>query len=466
MDYQKIIAEKDARIKELEKIAQRVDSLTHLLAEAMFRIRELEAQLNQNSRNSSKPPSSDINKRKPGLPGKKGKKGGQKGHKGDTLKMSSEVDDLQLCAPKRCMCGKRLLRQAMAIHARRQVFDIPDPKLLVTEYQQLSCTCPNCGQLNMGQFPEQVKAPVQYGNGVQALVSLLHVKCQLSYQNISELFTDLFGQPINGATLQQAVQKSYNKLEGVEKQIKDKLLCAAVLHADETGLRIDGKRRWVHVACNEAFTYLYVHNSRGKKAIQEGMGGMFDYIGTLIHDCFGSYWGLGKARHSLCGAHLLRELTGLVENGSSWAGQMHTLLLELFQDKQAGRSFTSRHKAWRTYDKICRLADQKEPPPIPQSRGKPKKTKGRNLAERLIKYKTEVLRFALEPHIPFSNNQAERDLRPVKGKQKVAGCFRTFDGARRYARLQGVFSSWRKQGYSIFAELKAILNGNTFAFAD
>ncbi|MEZ5045347.1 MAG: DUF6444 domain-containing protein [Saprospiraceae bacterium] len=149
MDYLKIIAQKNVQIKELEKVAQRVDELTKLLADAMFRISQLESQLKQNSRNSSKPPSTDGPKKKPGLPPKGGKRGGQSGHKGDTIKMSSHVDDLQLCAPKRCGCGKRLLRQDMEIHARRQVFDIPDPKLLVTEYQQLSCSCPACGQLNV-----------------------------------------------------------------------------------------------------------------------------------------------------------------------------------------------------------------------------------------------------------------------------------------------------------------------------
>ncbi|MEZ5045203.1 MAG: transposase [Saprospiraceae bacterium] len=196
------------------------------------------------------------------------------------------------------------------------------------------------------------------------------------------------------------------------------------------------------------------------------MAALFTYVGTLIHDCFGSYWGLTKAKHALCGPHLLRELTGLVEAGSPRAGQMHTLILGLYQAKLAAKPFSSRHKAWRTYDEICQLADDYEPPPEPRPRGKYKRTKGRNLAERLIKYKTEVLRFALEPNIPFSNNQAERDIRPVKGKQKVAGCFRTVQGAMRYARLQSIFSSWRKQGYSTFIELKAILDGNSFQFMD
>ena len=143
---------------------------------------------------------------------------------------------------------------------------------------------------------------------------------------------------------------------------------------------------------------------------------------------------------------------------------MHALLFGLDQAKLNQRRFSPRHKAWRGYDQICQWTNQYEPPPEKRPRGKFENTKGRNLAERLAKYKSEALRFAPEPNIPFSNNQAERDLCPIKGKQKVADCFRTFQGAQRYARIQSVFSSWKKQCYSIFKELKAILDGNAFEF--
>lgn len=143
---------------------------------------------------------------------------------------------------------------------------------------------------------------------------MLHVKCQLSYQHISQLFADLFGQLlINGARMQQAMQTSYNQLEGLEQQLKDRLLLAPVLQVDETGIRVEAKRRWEHVASNDTFTYLYVDNSRGKAAIKTAMASLFDYEGTLIHNCFSSYWRLTKAKHGLCGSHLLRELSGLME---------------------------------------------------------------------------------------------------------------------------------------------------------
>jgi transposase len=352
----------------------------------------------------------------------------------------------------------------MEISQRRQVFDIPEPKLMVREFQQLSCTCPACGQVNTGTFPEAVKAPVQYGNGVKTLVTLLNVKCQLSLKNISGLFSDLFGQPINEATLIGAIKTSYSKLTPVADAIKTKLQSGAVLHADETGVQVAGERNWAHTISSEDYTYLYVDSSRGKKAIEANFEGLFTYNGLLVHDCFGSYWGMENAKHVLCNAHILRELTACKEQGRTWAAQMHDLLMLLYDTHKKEILLTPTHEAWKAYDQITQLALQEEPEPEvkPKKRGRQKRTKGRNLAERLIKYKTEILRFALEKGVPFTNNLAERDLRPVKGKQKVAGCFRTWEGAKHYARLQSVFSTWRKLQRSAFLELRQILDGSSF----
>lgn len=446
-----------------------IEDLMRQILELNQKVLALEARLNQNSQNSSKPPSSDEHKpkRKPGIPKAPKSRGGQKGHKGDTLKMvpSDEVEEVEPLKPERCACGKRLLRQSMELRARRQVFDIPDPKLVVTEYQQYSCNCPNCGRLNTGQFPQEVSAPVQYGVGVQALVSILNVKYHLGYEQIEELFGDLFNQPINASTIQSTLVKAAKCAEPVVEQIKSKLFESAVCHADETGIRIDKGRHWLHVLCNEAYTFLYPHEKRGKKAFNEVLPELKTYTGRLVHDCWSSYWSLALAFHSLCNPHLLRELTAQIEQERSWAAQMHELLLRLYHEKYLkGLQIHKESPEWLEYQQICQAALKEEPPPIKNKRGKPKKTKGRNLAERLLKYQEEVLRFALEENVPFSNNQAERDLRPIKGKQKVAGCFRTWEGANRYARLASVFSSWRKQNYNVFLELKGLLAGNRFEF--
>jgi transposase len=456
-------------VAQSEQLAEQSKQITYLsgrVTELSGRITELEARLNQNSQNSSKPPSSDLvkPKRKPGVSLPKKARGGQKGHTGNTLKMSEHPDDIQACKPARCSCGKRLLSQPMELHARRQVFDIPTPSLQVTEFQQWSCNCPTCGKRNIGVFPSEVKAPVQYGDGVRALATLLSVKCQLSHENISGLFEDLFGQGINPSTIQTALEQAYQSSAPLVENIKKHLLSSAVINGDETGIRIHKNRRWLHVLSNSDWTYLYVHLNRGRKAIQEQVPQLYAYQGVLVHDCWASYWSVKSALHSLCNPHILRELTALIEQGSNWAGQMHRLLMRLYYKYIEEEYIHKRSYEWRQYKQICRLALAEEPKPIKNARGKPKKSKGRNLVDRLINYQEEVLRFALEKGVPFSNNQAERDLRPAKGKMKIAGCFRTWDGAHRYARLQSLFSTWKKQGYHIFKELKAVLSGHAFQF--
>lgn len=452
----------------ISKQSEQLKELRVMLKTALVRIAELEAQLRSNSQNSSRPPSSDVVKPKrqlkTGLPKKNKAKGGQKGHKGDTLKMVSEADHIQALRPDRCACGKRLLRQEMEVHSVRQVFDLPEPKLEVTEYQQMSCSCPDCGSLNLGAFPASVKAPVQYGNGIKSLVNLLSIKCHLSHQNIRELFVDLFEQPINDATIQSALKQAYDKCEPVEQSILEALFTSATIHGDETGIQIANQRHWLHTLSNARLTFLFAHEKRGSKALQDCAPQLFEYEGNLVHDCWASYWKVKLAKHSLCNPHILRELTALIEQGSCWARKMHRLLLRLYDKYCKDEYIHRRSYFWRQYQTICKAAFKEEPPPIKSKRGRSKKSKGRNLAERLFKYQTEVLRFVLEADIPFSNNQAERDLRPVKGKQKVAGCFRTQTGAQCYARLQGVFSSLRKQGYSVFRTLKLILDGQQFSF--
>ncbi len=454
----------------IEGQAQEIEELKEQIKSYGIRMEEVERQLKQNSRNSSKPPSSDMHKpkrkRKPALPGKGKKKGGQKGHKGNTLKMVSteEADEVSALKPERCKCGKRLRRQPMELHSRRQIFDIPDPRLFIHEFQLYKCSCPDCGRENYGRYPERVKAPVQYGERIKSLLAMLSVKYNLSHEKISELMGDLYGQPVNGGTIQSSIKKAAKKSEPVVFRIKEKLVKQPVVHLDETGLQVNNKSWWLHIVSSKLWTYLHVNKSRGQEALKEGFKEIYDYKGILVHDCWKSYWSIKGSLHSLCGCHLLRELKEQMESGRIWAGQMHTLLMKLYKSAQAGRKIHKRSYEWRQYKQICRLAMKEEPLPVKNPRGRPKKTKGRNLAERLEKYQEEVLRFAREDEVPFTNNQAERDFRHVKGKMKVAGCFRSGHGAHYYALLQSLFSTWRKQGYNVFRELQALLKGEETDF--
>lgn len=426
-------------------------------------VKELRAQLSSDSKNSHRPPSSDGYRKRAVLPKKKKKRGGQTGHKGSTLKMVSIPDQAIELRPSRCSCGATLDSMDSVLLERRQVFDLPDPKLEVIEYQQYANTCPCCGAYCRVDFPSEVRAPVQYGSGVKALSVLLSNSFCLSYSKISQLFEDLYGYRINGHTLFQANIDAYEALEASEKAIQDQLCQQEVAHADESGLRVGGKLHWVHSLSSEKLTYLFVHPKRGKKALESEASLLPKLTNWLVHDCWASYFPFEGVKHALCGAHILRELQALIDRKSHWAEQMHKFLIDLYKKSQSGtEAIKATRQIQKRFDRICYAADLEEPEPIPRARGKPKTSKGRNLLNRLIKHQQALMAFAFHQQVPFTNNLAERDIRPVKLKQKVAGCFRTTQGANYYARIQGFVSTTRKNQRNTFKELKRAFQGYTF----
>ena len=302
-------------------------------ADLKVRITELEARLNSNSSNSSKPPSSDGYKKQPAFAKKKkGKQGGQQGHKGKTLQQVEHPDKTIKHKPGPCDCGHVFNDDELNVSETRQVFDLPTPQLEVVAHQLLKGQCPNCGKWHKGSAPEGVNAPVQYGNGVKALSVLLNVDYRIPFKKIQGLFSDLFGYAINEATVYSASQQCYEKLEETEEVIKSKVAGSDVVHADETGLRVAGKLHWLHTATSKLYTYLFVHKKRGAKALNSEQSILDRIRGWLVHDCWRSYFGFLKMKHAICGAHILRELKGLIENGQSkWARVFHTLLMNVYE---------------------------------------------------------------------------------------------------------------------------------------
>lgn len=431
-------------------------------------VNRLQSQLNQNSGNSSKPSSLEGFRKKVVIPQKKGKvkkSGGQIGHKGHTLEMVSEAEEVIALIPDRCECGESLSGVPRKLAARRQVFDLPVQALHVREYQSYECRCPKCRAVIYQPFPKGVSAPVQYGSGVKALVALLNTKFHLSWQRTSELFLDLYGYSINDHTQEQALSQAYEGLAPIEAEIKAQVAASAVVHADETGVRTTGKLRWVHTSSTADYTYVYGHEKRGREALGDASI-LPGYSGTLVHDCWASYFSFEHLQHALCGAHLVRELQGLKENGSRWAVRMQRLLLTLHQKIRTEPTWrlTPEEPLWRRYDLICKSADQEEPPPTQNLRGKPRQSKGRNLYNRLCKFKSAVLLFALQTAVPFTNNQAERDIRPLKVKQKNAGCFRTQTGLDRFCRIYSFLSTLRKHNRNALDELIALFEGKNSFF--
>lgn len=431
-----------------------------------LRIKELEMQINSDSQNSNKPPSTDGYRKRTILPKEKhDKKGGQKGHKGNTLKKISNPDIVKNIPLITCPdCGGDLSQIQKVLSEARQVFDLPEPKLFVAEYRNEKCICPNCQKMKYSSFPEFVNAPVQYGNGVKSFAVLLNVVYKIPLKKIKQLFSDLYKYPINEATIISASEICYQNLEITEKNISGQILHSSTAHFDETGFRVNGKNNWLHAVTTIAFTYLFVHINRGKKALESAKSLIGQFNGWAIHDCWSSYFNFSNVKHGICGAHLLRELQGLLENGSGWAKELQTLLLEIYQFRKENQDKTLPEWTIR-YDKICELANTEEPLPIStEKRGKPKQTKGRNLLNRLINHKDAVLAFSIYPEVPFTNNQAERDIRPTKLKQKISGCFRTFHGAEIYARIEGYVSTLRKNQFNIFKELSNVFIGENYNF--
>lgn len=462
------------------EIPNKIATLKDLVSKLLSRIEDLEAEnaalksanadllsrLNKNSKNSNKPPSTDGLAKKPAFPQSQGKKtGGQLGHKGKTLEMVSHPDHTVVHHAGFCPCCSKIFSpgDVEQIAGRRQVFDIPQPRLEVTEHQIGVITC--CGQEHRGSFPASVGQPVQYGTKIKALSVLLNTDYKVPFEKISQLLSDLYNCSFNESTAISANQACFDALETVEESIKSEILQSQVAHFDETGMRVEGRLHWFHTASTIFFTYLFVHAKRGAEALNSSQSLIKDFTNWAVHDCWASYFEFAQCAHALCNAHILRELESLKEGGSKWAVEMQALLLELFSLSEKATVIVPDKDIWlQKYAQICQNGEQEEPPPIQGKRGKPKSTKGRNLLRRLVNHQRGILAFAFTEHIPFTNNQAERDIRCLKTKQKVATSFRTFDGAKTYARIQSVVSTLRKHDMNVFQNLINALDKKQVVF--
>jgi transposase len=438
------------------------------------RVSELERQLGSNSRNSSKPPSSDGLRKPKSLRPSGGKKGAPRGHDGHTFTLTPDPDEIIVHEINACaQCSVSLLEIPVQSYTRRQVVDLPLPRLFVTEHQVEIKTCPCCGLKQQSVFPEEVTASVQYGPTWKAWTAYLNVNHCLPLERIAQIFEDLSGHRPSEATLLSHLQVVCNRLEPVDLDIRQNLKQSELLHADETGLRIEGRLQWLHTTTNAEWTAYDVHEKRGKKAF-EAIGMLSSYTGIVVHDCWASYFsGDYRFEHALCGAHLLRECQGIIDyDHHDWAMQMQALLREAWIETRKAREEqrpvlpATLDDLESRYDRILEqsVEECESPEPAPSTkRGRKAKSKAANLAERLRIHKPAVLRFLHDARVPFDNSQAERDIRMVKVKQKVSGTFRTLEGAQRFARIRGVISTFRKQKRKVLESLIQAVRGE-FSF--
>ena len=460
-------------LEENRRQADMILSQADAIAALEQRIEGLERRLALNSQNSSKPPSGDgpskpnAQGKKKGRRGKSGRKpGGQPGHKGTTLKQTDTPDEVVDHHPKVCPdCQHDLTQCPSQGFAARQVFDLPPPPpLTVTEHRAHTCTCPGCGKRTRGDFPEGVKAPVQYGDHIAAMASYLQTHHCIPDERLSQIFRDLFGVRISAATLARLIAKVARGARSFTDAVRDALCGAQVVvkHLDETGLRVEGRNRWQHVICSLTMSHFRMGVGRGD--LLSGVSGI------VVHDNWASYGKMENVVHGLCNAHHLRELQALVDiEKEAWAAMMQVILLDAKKAADTARENGRGHVAANVIKVINERYDAciaqglslhenqpplKPAPPGKATRGRPKRRTGHNLVLRLRDRKADVLRFLTDLRVPFTNNEAERDLRMGKVRIKVSGCFRTPAGAENFCTLRTVIETARKQGWSIIETLQ------------
>lgn len=435
------------------------------------RLKDLEGRLHKDSNNSSKPPSSDGYAKKPNpqsLRGKSGKEpGAQFGHKGSSMKPAEKVDFTIPLSPTHCKhCATSLEGVPTLEIEKRQVHDIPDPKPLITQFESHTKCCPNCHGLNCGTFPEHVKANVQYGPNIKAATVFLSVYHFIPYSRTCESVGELLGLTLSKGSIRNWLKDASYRLIDIEKYIKNALVKSKTLHFDETGLRVNNKLKWLHLSCNRWLTYYHIHAKRGKEAL-DAIGILANYEHTAIHDGWSMY-SMYDCLHGLCNAHHLRELKYSEEEYSQpWAKKMAELLCEikaavevavarnlLFMEPAQKESFKAKYQA--VLDEG--YAANPEPPPNKKT-GKTRQGKVRCLLLRLDKKRDQALAFMHDFEVPFDNNQAERDIRMMKVKQKVSGCFRSEAAAADFCRIRSYTSTMRKQGHKILPLMQSLFKG-------
>lgn len=426
----------------------------------------LKSQIGQNSTNSHKPPSSDGLTKQPAIPRKTGgKTGGQEGHSGQTLKMVSEIDAHISHKPETCQkCGTSLVTQIFTLCEKRQVFDIPPPRLVVTQHELYRCQC-TCGCQNWGKFPASVSAPVQYGTNARTFASLLNQQYLLPFNQVSSIFEDLYGQPINESTVISANRQLYTLLEQSEQEIKSALIGSKVVHFDETGARTVGKLNWLHTASNAKYTYYFHHEKRGYPALIDTPSVLPNFKGYAVHDCWASYFKFDECQHVLCNSHLFRELQAASERGFHWAQSIKKHIFELYELQKQDKDRKVSKEQYLLKENLIKTELEEIDTELSKiEQINPVQQKAWALIKRIRKHLKSFLFFAEDPDLPFTNNQAERDIRMVKLKIKISGSFRTVEGIQIFARIRGFIATCRKQKINVFDAIKDIFTEKPFLF--
>jgi len=462
----------EAELRELVTVqAELIERLT-------ARVAELERRLGADSSNSSRPPSSDPPWNK--TPAKQRSSRGQSGRKpgkqpgdgGVSRSLSDNPDRVVPLEPGRCWgCSGSLTGAAARVSERRQVVDLPPvPAPVITEYQLLSKTCACCGVVTTaewtaaGDVNTQVVAPpgspVRIGPRALAMCALLTCGHYLPVGRATALLETLTGLHLaTGFTARARRRAAKELIATFLPHVKDLLATAPMLHADETTGRAAGALAYVHVACTEYLTVLHV-GGRSSADIDNG-GVLKGFTGVLVRDGYAGYDHL-PAVHAWCGAHLLRDLRSVSDAdpaGQLWAIAMADTLIAA---NQAACQARAEGRDRLDPDTLSRLINHYLGALAKGSTDNLAQTgelagKARTLIRRFSRYQDMILRFATDLSVTWTNNQAERDIRPVKIQQRNSGgAWRTLEGLTEFAIVHSYLATahkWGKDKYHALTEL-------------
>jgi len=457
----------DATIKHVKDLLANEENLSPALKASLetllLLVTILLNRLGLSSKNSSKPPSADPNRTKTPRVSNGRKPGGQLGHTGTTLQPVPDPDEINIIPLDRSTIPPGQYRDAG--YESRQVIDLDICKF-VTEWQAQILE-DSQGKRYVAPFPDGVTRPVQYGIGVKVNSVYMSQYQLIPYNRVEDHFREQLQIPVSNGSIGNFNKEAYDRLEGFDQWLSKQLASSSILHADETGINIGGVRSWLHNASNDKYTCFYPHPRRGSEAMDE-MGILPEFQGVMCHDHWKPYYKYG-ATHALCNAHHLRELERAREqDGQQWAEQMSLLLKEINKatHEAGGRlEITASEHYRKRYRDLLHEAEKECPAPDETNRkgkrGKVPRSKSRNLLERLRDFEGDVLRFMDDASVPFSNNQAENDLRMTKVQQKISGCFRSMDGAKMFCRIRSYLSTCRKHDVTATEALRLLFEGKS-----
>ncbi|MGH3527745.1 MAG: IS66 family transposase [Pseudonocardiaceae bacterium] len=432
-------------------------------------VAELRRQLGQNSRNSSKPPSSDSPFVKPApksLRRKSGRKpGGQPGHNGSTLAQVADPNDRLRHEPGPCSgCGADLTEAPEVGMERRQVFDLPPITVRVTEHQLIARRC-ECGVTTCGAAPEGVVAPVSYGPRITAIILYLYVGQFVSKKRTAAALAELFGTPVSEGTVATMSKRAADGLGDFLGHVTDRVAEAGVAGFDETGLRVAGRLHWVHCARTGKYTLITCHAKRGRKGIDDA-GVLSRFHGVAVHDAWAPYDTYLDVEHQLCCAHALRELAGVADTAPPdgdwcWATQAADALVAMQHLVTEGIAAGADALDPDALDQQIQLYRSAAQIGLTQTAARCDKMmkKHNALARRLLDRQDDYLRFTTDWRIPPDNNGSERDIRMIKLRQKVSGCLRTLTGAKQFCAIRSYLSTAAKHGHNLFDTLVMLAEG-------